>query len=367
MVFLQVGSLFALAGVVRAANEGPCDIFEAAATPCVAAHSTVRALYAAYAGPLYEVRRADDNATFDVMARAGVADAEAQDDCGASDCVVSRSSTSRRGATTRRRRRLRPYPDAPVNATREKLTLGGRSVYSLYFEGGMGYRNDNTSGVAVGDEPGPSTWSLGASAASDERRCVGESRPWRNLESRRRKTSRDPRSPGATTTTSAADYGNAETDDNDEGAGTMDAVYFGNANGGLNHGGAGDGRRDGPWIMADMENALWGADRVKSNESTIDHDVVTAVVKGDSGAAPGHWAIKGGDATSGGLATFWDGARAPGYAPMKKQGALLLGVGGDNSNRAVGTFYEGAVVSHYTTDATDAAVQANIVAAGYGK
>ena len=52
---------------------------------------------------------------------------------------------------------------------------------------------------------------------------------------------------------------------------------------------------------------------------------------------------------------------------MKKQGALLLGVGGDNSNRAVGTFYEGAVVSHYTTDATDAAVQANIVAAGYGK
>jgi hypothetical protein len=171
----------------------------------------------------------------------------------------------------------------------------------------------------------------------------------------------------------------------------MEAVYFGNANGGLNHGGAGDGRRpefreistgrrrsaprpsgdrtvgDGPWIMADMENALWGADRVKSNESVIDHDIVTAVVKGDSGAAPGHWAIKGGDATSGGLATFWDGARAPGYAPMKKQGALLLGVGGDNSNRAVGTFYEGAVVSHYTTDATDAAVQANIVAAGYGK
>ena len=45
----------------------------------------------------------------------------------------------------------------------------------------------------------------------------------------------------------------------------------------------------------------------------------------------------------------------------------FLGVGGDNSNRAVGTFYEGAVVSHYTTDATDAAVQANIVAAGYGK
>jgi len=30
----------------------------------------------------------------------------------------------------------------------------------------------------------------------------------------------------------------------------MEAVYFGNAKGGLNHGGAGTG----PWIMADMEN-----------------------------------------------------------------------------------------------------------------
>ena len=35
--------------------------------------------------------------------------------------------------------------------------------------------------------------------------------------------------------------------------GTMEALYFGSAKGGLNHGGAGAG----PWIMADMENALW--------------------------------------------------------------------------------------------------------------
>ena len=33
----------------------------------------------------------------------------------------------------------------------------------------------------------------------------------------------------------------------------MEALYFGSANGGENHGGAGAG----PWIMADMENALW--------------------------------------------------------------------------------------------------------------
>ena len=47
--------------------------------------------------------------------------------------------------------------------------------------------------------------------------------------------------------------GSAETNDRDDGPGTMEALYFGSANGGENHGGAGAG----PWIMADMENALW--------------------------------------------------------------------------------------------------------------
>ena len=49
------------------------------------------------------------------------------------------------------------------------------------------------------------------------------------------------------------------------------------------------------------------------------------------------------------------------------QGAIILGIGGDNSDGAVGTFYEGAMLKGYTTDATDDAMQANIVAAGYGK
>src|ERR1700742_4361977 len=42
----------------RAATQEPCDIYAAANTPCVAAHSTTRALYAAYNGPLYQVKRA---------------------------------------------------------------------------------------------------------------------------------------------------------------------------------------------------------------------------------------------------------------------------------------------------------------------
>jgi hypothetical protein len=50
---------------------------------------------------------------------------------------------------------------------------------------------------------------------------------------------------------------------------------------------------------------------------------------------------------------------------MRKQGALILGIGGDNSDSATGSFFEGVVTATYTSDATDAAVQADIVAAGY--
>eukprot|EP01052_Picozoa_sp_SAG31_P007791 SAG31_NODE_377_length_16533_cov_99.867957_14_plen_174_part_00 len=57
----------------------------------------------------------------------------------------------------------------------------------------------------------------------------------------------------------------------------MESLYFGSAKGGLNHGGAGTG----PWIMADMENALWGADRIVSNEDPITFPFVTAMIKGD--------------------------------------------------------------------------------------
>lgn len=116
---------------------------------------------------------------------------------------------------------------------------------------------------------------------------------------------------------------------------------------------------------------------------------VTAMVKGGTAG----FALKGGDATdAGGLATMWDGPRpAGGYQPMRKQGAIVLGVGGDNSNSGVGSFFEvrrcssgterrgrriglwgsprtctqGAITSGYSTDAADEAVHANIARAGY--
>ena len=55
------------------------------------------------------------------------------------------------------------------------------------------------------------------------------------------------------------------------------------------------------------------------------------------------------------------------YDPMRKQGAILLGNGGDNSVGSQGTFYEGAMTAAGTfpTDATNQKVQANVVAAKY--
>jgi hypothetical protein len=83
---------------------------------------------------------------------------------------------------------------------------------------------------------------------------------------------------------------------------------------------------------------------------------------------PNEFAIKGGNAQKGNITTMYSGARPTkaGYNPMTKQGAIILGIGGDNSNSAIGTFFEGAMTTGYPPDTTENAIQANIVAAGYG-
>jgi hypothetical protein len=153
------------------------------------------------------------------------------------------------------------------------------------------------------------------------------------------------------------DYGNAETNNNDDGAGTMEAIYFGN----IKVWGYGTG--NGPWIMADMENGLYSGSNAgyNANDPTTSYRFTTAMIEGGAN----QWAILGGNAQSGTLATDFSGVRPSGYNPMKKQGAIILGIGGDNSKGSAGTFYEGVMTTGYASAATEAAVQANIVAAGY--
>jgi hypothetical protein len=96
---------------------------------------------------------------------------------------------------------------------------------------------------------------------------------------------------------------------------------------------------------------------------------VTAMLKNDGTK---EFALRGSDATAGDLATYYKGPLPAGkWTPMKKQGAIVLGSGGDcckpdgGANDSAGTFYEGCIVTGYPSDATEAAVQANIIAAQY--
>ena len=76
---LQV--LVTLAATASYVAANPCDIYGQGDTPCVAAHSTTRAMYSAYSGSLYQVKRDSDGATMDIkpVSAGGVANAGAQD------------------------------------------------------------------------------------------------------------------------------------------------------------------------------------------------------------------------------------------------------------------------------------------------
>jgi len=157
----------------------------------------------------------------------------------------------------------------------------------------------------------------------------------------------------------------------------MEAIYFGNA-----HwlGNTGDGPT-GPWVGADLESGMYygGGNQTKINpmNKALTSDFVSLHLKGRTDG----FALKGGDATKGTFQTMYDGPRPikgvsnPNdchwhgfngtYQPMRKQGAIILGTGGDNSNRAVGNFYEGYIASGVTSAATDEAIKANIAAVRY--
>jgi len=310
---------------------GPCDLYAAGNTPCVAAHSTVRALSSAYTGNLYQVRRASDKTTKDIgpLARGGFADSAAQDTfCAGTTCTFSilYDQSSKGNHLTVAPKGGNGKADTEASATALKLTVGGHPVYALFIAPGNGYRNNQTTGIATGNDP-EGLYMVTSGTHVNSGCCF--------------------------------DYGNAETSSNDTGNGHMEAIYIGNlcwftpCNG------------SGPWVMADLENGLFSGGNGASNSNTsVPYDYVTAMVKGQSTG----YAIKAGNGQSGALKTMYDGKlpTTTGYNPMHKEGAIILGIGGDNSNVSAGTFFEGAMTAGFPTDATDDAVQANVVAAGYG-
>jgi non-reducing end alpha-L-arabinofuranosidase len=318
-----------------ASRQGPCDIYESGGTPCVAAHSTTRALFAAYSGKLYQVRRADKALQdIGVLSPGGIADASTQETfCANSKCTISKiyDQSPKQNDLTLTSGGWIGDRAKEVDAFGVKSALNGMTVYGIHITGetnmtGNGYRNNAAVGTAQKDEP--ESMYMVANGKNFNADCC-------------------------------FDYGNAETNSLNNGAATMEAIYFGNCTA------WGSGEGTGPWVMADLEEGLFSGRNPKLNAGvkSMTSDYVTAMLKGKAHTM----AIKAGDAQSGPLTTVYEGAYPNGYDPMKKEGAIVLGTGGDNSFAAVGDFFEGAMTAGYATDATDAAVQANIVAAGYGR
>ncbi|KAJ7050940.1 glycoside hydrolase family 54 protein [Mycena amicta] len=296
---------------------------------------------------------------------AGVANAAAQDSfCQSTTCVITTIyDQSGRG------NHLTKAPPGTANSGTDPggfdnlaaadgapVTLNGHKAYSVFIPPGTGYRNDATNAIATVTVQRACTGLHHVRDVNFTKVAIKLTMMACNLTKAHARTHSRACILPLPACHCCFDYGNAETKNNDLGNGHMEAIYFGTGG----PGGAGSG----PWLGTDLENGLFsGGTRNKNNNSaSLSSRFVTTVLKGK----PGAWALRGGNTTSGGLKMFFGGARpAGGYNPMKLEGAMVLGVGGDNSNRGLGTFYEGVMTSGFPSDTTENAVQANIVAAKY--
>lgn len=335
-------------GSVPERVEGPCDIYAAGGAPCAAAHSTTRALYKKYNGPLYQVVRTSDGKTLDIGVTSpkrgeegGYADAAAQDEfCADTYCfitIIYDQSPNGNHLIQAPRSIMGPAMGGMDNlplADLEPVSLNGHKVYGTSIVPGMGMRWNDAQGTAVDDLAEGQYWVINGHHFNDG--CC-------------------------------FDYGNAETDSRDDGDGTMETTYFGIKNKWYH------GEEPGPWLMTDQENNLVGCvnespdDKFCETLESITWRFATQMVDG----APHRWRNMAGNAQEGALDMLYDGGRIKNerssYDPMRKQGAILLGNGGDNGNVSSGTFYEGAMTEAGTFpgESVNQAIQANIVSAKY--
>jgi hypothetical protein len=309
----------------------PCNIYAASGTPCAGAYSTVRALYRDYGGPLYQVKRVSDGATTDigVLKRGGYANAAAQDSfCANTVCTISRiyDQSPYRNDLGIEGIGGNGAPDNGAIANALPLMAGGHAVYGISVQAGVGYKNDVTRGIPTGSQ------AQGAYMVTSGTHVDG---------------------------VCCFDFGQAETSNTDTGNGHMDAINFGTECWFAPCTGSG------PWVQADLENGLFaGGNGSNPNNKGNSSTFVTAMLKNNGTTT---YAIKDGNAQSGGLTTEYNGPlpNIGGYTPMHQEGAVLLGTGGDNSNGSDGSFYEGVITAGYPSDAADNAVQANIASVGY--
>jgi hypothetical protein len=311
-------------------NPDTCDIYASYGTACVAAYSMTRALYAAYDGPLYQVKRASDGTTDDIglMNTGGDVDAATQDSfCAGTTCIITEiyDQSTLANNLTIEGPGGNGGQDSGAVANALKVTINGNEAYGLDVEPGVGYRDDTTLGVATDGEP-EGMYMVASGTHVNSQCCF--------------------------------DFGNAEANNDDNQAGHMDAVNLSTTcfNGGQCTG-------NGPWVQADMENGLFMGSNYTNTANLGNATPFVTAMLGNDGQST--FSLNGGDSTTGGLSTWYNGALPNGYTPMKQEGAVVLGTGGDDSNGAIGSWFEGVMTAGDPSQAADNAVQANIVAAGY--
>jgi hypothetical protein len=308
---------------VPASNIRPCDIYIRAHTPCVAAFSTTRVLFATYTGPLYQVTRQSDKTTMKIgVLSDGYANAASQDSfCKNTTCTITGiyDQSSRHNDLT-----IAPAggaarghgpggQDLPAIANALPVTARGHKVYGVYISAGMGYRNDKTSGIAVNGQP-EGVYMVTSGIHVNGGCCF--------------------------------DFGNAERNNRDNGNGHMDAISLM------------CGNPCNPHVGLDMENGIYPGLPV-----TTGLPFVTALGENDGQKK---YQVYWGNAQVGGLATTGLlPLPAKSYTPMRQEGAILLGIGGDNSNGSIGSFFEGVMTAGAPSSATMSEVQANVVSVGY--
>ena len=327
-----------LAGVgpAHAATSLSCDIYASGGTPCVAAHSTTRALFGSYNGPLYQIQRASDHSFRDIglLAAGGYVDAAPQVSfCANTSCTITKlyDQTANHNDLPISWGGFWKGPgangaDVGADAMALPITISGHQAFGVKVTQGVGYRVDHAKGAPTGSQP-EGIYMVTSSNFVNQWCCF--------------------------------DYGSGENSHTDTGNATMNAIEWGTA---CWFGGC---TGSGPWVEADLENGMYHTNTGSNhdpNNSGVHFPFVSAWEKNNGTS---NFTLKYGNATSGGLTTPFSGPLPNGYSPMKTDSSLLLGTGGDNSVSGVGEFFEGAITAGYPSDATENAVQANLTAAGY--
>ena len=328
-----------------AATAEPCDIYASGGTPCEAAYSTTRALFEAYDGPLYQVQRASDSTYLNVglESTGGVANVAPENSfCAGTTCTITEiydqtsnannmpisPGTSCSGCSGGNAGPGAGGADIGAPAEALPVYVDGQPAYGVYFDKfGTGYRDVVAKNLPTGSEP-DGLYSVMSSNITSDQCCF--------------------------------DFGQGESNDSDDGDATMNAIYYGTDCW------TGNCTGPGPWVGADIENGMYFSN-TGNNPPAYPSENSTFLSAWEENNGSTNMTLQYGNGQSGGLIQTYSGALPSGYNPMKIQSDIELGTGGDNTALGDGEFYEAADVSGFPSEATQSAVQANIVAAGYSQ